>query len=107
MIGLIKWLIKDTWEDIKFLGYAAKRIKNRQPILDPEKKRALKDYMKSINPTQFIKDNWLLILCVIFAGIMGWFLGSQYTTTVCNRYIYDNYIVPNFYNSSINFLTNS
>ncbi len=99
------WFIRDTWKDIKFIGYAAKQIKNKEKVLDPVKVQAFKEVMKGLTPMVLIKQYWPFILAALFAGVCGWFIGAGMIQKQCNEYIYDTYLVPKLSNFTPQFIT--
>jgi hypothetical protein len=96
----LKWLIKDTWEDLKFLVKAIKKHANGEDVIDKEKLSQVKEAFKDFSIMQMIKDNWLWFLCIAFAGVCGWMLTAQYYQIQCNNFIIENYITPQIANIS-------
>ena len=101
----IKWLFKELWGliklpfesivgDLKAIREVIRRHNAGERLFDPEKVAELKSVFTDFSLVGYIKENWLWLLTILFAGIMGWLFAAVYYQNVCNSLIYENYILP-------------
>lgn len=91
---LLKFLWNDLKTDIETVIHIIKCIKDKKPILDPEKKAQFITIMKSITPLSILKESWMWLLVIAFAAACAWVISAKYYQLQCNAFIYDNYILP-------------
>lgn len=91
---IIKFVYQDLVTDVKCLIDIIKKISKGEEILSSEKKEILKRELKTITPSNFIKESWPWIIVVIFAFLCGWIVAAKYYQIICNNFIIENYINP-------------
>ena len=92
IIDVIKFVYNDFKSDIATVKHIAKCTKEGKPILDPEKKKQFWEMIKTITPTNMLKESWMWILCILFACAVTWMITGKYYEMRCNNFIYENYI---------------
>ena len=92
LFDFVRFIYDDFKTDIKAIILTVKRIKNEEPVWDPEKTQELKDYIKNWNLYDFLQEHWLFFLLIIFAFISGYYIATKRYQDVCNTWIIDNLI---------------
>jgi len=97
-----KWLIYDTWDDLKFLKKAWVKGGKGEQVLNPEKVEAFKKEIKTLTIRSIIKDNWYWFLVAGFCICVGYLWGLKICSDQCNMFIYEDYIKDSLqYNLSL------
>lgn len=86
---LIKDDLKSDWQ---FIKTASDRVSAGKPILTDEQTANIKQEFTT-GWGDFLKDNWLRFLIIIFAFACGWFIAGHYYYVQCHNYIYETYII--------------
>ena len=85
-----KALYRIVKSDVQTVITTFKRMKNDEPLFNPERVKEFKAEMKGVTMGSYFKENWIWILTIIFAGVCGWVLSAAYYQTYINNYIVDN-----------------
>jgi len=76
--------------DIKTVITTVNRIKNNEPILNPNKVEAFKKEIKTVTVASYFQENWLWIMTILFAATMAWVLAANYYSIQANNFIIEN-----------------
>ena len=83
--------IKETISDILYVFVIIKKMFRNERVVDPEKFEMFKDQFRNLSAKEILKTSSGWITVIIFTGIVGWYLASQYYQVQCNNFIIENY----------------
>ncbi|OGM02627.1 hypothetical protein A3K72_01920 [Candidatus Woesearchaeota archaeon RBG_13_36_6] len=87
MIKILKFLKDDLKSDYDFI----RNIKSNEEHID-ERMKEFKEAFKPNNMKRDMQQNWIWILIVIAAVLVGMFVSAKYYQNECNQFIYEEYI---------------
>lgn len=83
----IRFIILDTIDDIKWMGIIIKRMIKKEPIVNPEKAKALSDALRADGVKGLFVNIWPWLVLAIFCGVVGWMFAAKFYQIECNRLI--------------------
>lgn len=92
--NIFKFFYDDFKTDIIAIYKILKGIKDEKSIFKQEFKDGFINYFKYFDISDFLKEYWLAFVFFVLVYVAGWWLGSQYYQSECNRFIYNEYILP-------------
>jgi len=88
--NIFKIIWNSITTDVDTVKHIFKSISDEKSPVDLDKLEELKMELKKLKLSDIIKEYWLWLICIIFAGVMGWVLAASYYQVQCNNYIIDN-----------------
>ncbi len=86
----IKFFYRMLKSDISTIVTTIKRLKNNEPVFDPQKLAEFKSEIKRTTIKSYFEENWLWIMTIAFAAIMTWVMAANYYSIQANNFIIEN-----------------
>jgi len=93
--------IKSLIDDFKTVVRTIKRLKNKEPVFNPERVKQFQNEMKGVTFKSYFEENWIWILTILFAFVCGWIMAANYYSIQANNFIVENCIPDRFMNNVV------